>query len=104
MKTPKRMGRKKCAACGKQIYWLKTASGITVPLDPEPVLILPDIRGNTYIRRDGGYVFGRKVDDSFENDDPDTNLVKAYESHYSTCTAGGRVRNRKPRNRPKGFR
>lgn len=95
----------KCRGCGEEVIWMKTPAGKKMPVDPEPVWIEIGGRGQKpFIRKDGSFVFGRKVGDAYENEDPDSNLVEAYESHFATCPVGGEFRNRQPRTRPKGLR
>lgn len=94
----------KCRGCGAEVIWMKTPAGRKMPVDPEPVWVEIGWRGPAFLRKDGEFVFGRKVGDAYETEDTDSNLVEAYESHFATCPVGGEFRNRQPRNRPKGFR
>ena len=52
---------------------------------------------------EGAVVMGRKIGDAWD-DDPDANVIQAYESHFATCPVGGQFRNRQPRTRAPGYR
>jgi len=93
-----------CRGCGEEIIWMQTAAGNRMPVDAEPVWIRLRSGGNTFVRKDGSIVFGEKVGDAYDDDDPDTNLMEVFESHFATCPVGGQFRNRKPRTRAPGFR
>ena len=93
----------RCRGCGAEVEWIRTtANRRKIPVDAEPVWVLAESGGNTFIRKDGSIVIGRKVGDAF--DEPDANLVEAYESHFATCPVGGQFRNRAPRTRAPGYR
>lgn len=94
-----------CKGCGAEIIWIKTSAGKKMPIDAEPVWIKLEHGGDTFVRRDGTMVFGKKIGDAYDNEeDPDTNLIEAHESHFATCPKGGKFRNRQPRNRAPGYR
>ena len=95
-------GNTTCRGCGAEIIFIKTQKMKTIPCDPEPVHIRQDIHGNTYVRKDGTFVIGETVGDAF--DDPDTNLIEAYVSHFATCPVGGKFRKPRERKRSGGFR
>jgi len=94
----------RCRGCGAEVIWMKTPERRKMPVDAEPVWVKLENGGKTFIRRDGTFVFGRKVGDAYDDEDPDTNLIEAYESHFATCPVGGQFRNRQPRQRPSGYR
>ena len=94
-----------CRGCMKEVIWIKTFVGRKpTPVDPEPVWVKLESGGKPYLQLDGRIVIGRKVGDAYEDDDPDSNLIEAYESHFATCPVGEQFRNRKPRTRPPGYR
>ena len=94
----------RCRGCGAEVIWIRTtANRRKTPADPEPVSILPGAGGDTFIRRDGSIIIGRKIGDAWD-DDPDANVVEAFESHFATCPVGGQFRNRQPRTRAPGYR
>ena len=93
----------RCRACGAEVIWIRTNSGRKAPADAEPVWILLGGGGNTFLRKDGTVVIGRKIGDAWD-DDPDANVIECYESHFATCPEGGQFRNRKPRTRGPGYR
>ena len=94
----------RCRGCGAEVIWVKTIlNRKKMPIDAEPVWVLPGSSGHTFILEDGRCVIGRKVGDAWD-DDPDANVIEAHESHFATCPVGGQFRNRKPRTRAPGYR
>lgn len=93
-----------CRGCGAEVIWIRTVSGSRMPVDAEPVWVKIEAGGYTFVKQDGSIVFGRKVGDAYEEEDPDTNMIEAHESHFATCPVGGQFRNRKPRTRAPGYR
>ena len=94
----------RCRGCGSEVIWVKTiVNRKKMPIDAEPVWVLPDSSGKTFIREDGTMVTGRKIGDAWD-DDPDANVIEAHESHFATCPVGGQFRNRQPRTRAPGYR
>ena len=94
----------RCRGCGAEVLWIRTAANRRkTPVDAEPVSILQGAGGDTFLQKDGNVVFGRKIGDAWD-DDPDANVIEAYESHFSTCPVGGQFRNRQPRTRAPGYR
>ena len=88
----------RCKGCGAEILWVKTVNGGRMPIDAEPVWVRIAAGGNTFVRRDGSFVFGTKTGDA--DDDPAGSFAEAHESHYATCPVGGQFRKpRKPRDR-----
>lgn len=81
-----------CRGCGKEIAFIKTVKGKTMPVDPEPVWVSQCAGGSPYLRPDGTYVTGRIVGDAYDTEDPDTNLIEAYVSHFATCPEANRFR------------
>ena len=94
----------KCRGCGAEVIWIRTAaSRRKTPVDAEPVWILIEAGGKPYFRTDGSIITGRRIGDAWD-DDPDANVVEAYESHFASCPVGGQFRNRQPRTRAPGYR
>ena len=92
-----------CRGCGAEVTWIRMkATGRKMPADAEPVWVLRDVHGDSFVTADGGIVIGRKVGDAY--DDPEGEVVQAYESHFATCPVGGKFRNRSPRTRAPGYR
>ena len=95
----------RCRGCGAEVIWIKsTTSRRKIPCDAEPVWVLQENGGNVFIRKDGSALFGRKIGDAYDDQDPDSNLLEVYESHFATCPVGGQFRNRAPRTRASGYR
>ena len=76
-----------CKACGKRIIWIKNpTTGRTVPVDADPVLLLPDTQGT-----DHGFCAqrwvprrGRIIPDERREEYHDA--VPVHISHFRTCT------------------
>ena len=81
-----------CRGCGKEIGFIKMVNGKTQPVDPEPVWVRQVYKGKPFIRKDGVYVYGEIAGDA--EDDPDTNLIEAYMSHFATCPEAESCRRR----------
>ena len=92
----------KCRGCGKEILWIWTKGGMKMPVDPEPVWVLKETGGDTFVTRDGRIIIGRKIGDAW--DGPEAMVEECFVSHFATCPVGGQFRNRKPRTRPPGYR
>ena len=97
------MNTSRCRGCGAEVIWIRTSMGKKMPVDPEPVWVLPETGGDSYVMPDGSLVTGRRIGDAWD-DDPDANVVECYISHFATCPEGGQFRNRKPRTRAPGYR
>ena len=93
-----------CRGCGAEVIWIRTKTyRRKMPCDAEPVWILPCPGGNSFVQEDGTIIMGRKIGDAWD-DDPDANVIEAYESHFATCPVGGQFRNRAQRTRAPGYR
>lgn len=94
----------RCRECKAEVEWIRVkGTRRKMPVDAEPVWVLPDSGGDTFIRKDGSIVIGRKIGDAWD-DDPDANVIECYESHFATCPVGGQFRNRQARTRAPGYR
>ena len=92
-----------CRGCGAEVLWIRMqTTRRKMPVDAEPVWIRKETGGDSFITKNGLIIFGKKVGDAF--DDPDTELIECYESHFATCPVGGQFRNRQPRTRAPGYR
>ena len=78
-----------CRGCGKQIAFIKTEKGKTMPVDPEPEYFIPAGGPNTYVMIDGSIKRGRKPDDG---DKEESWIV--YISHFATCPKADDFRKR----------
>ena len=84
MKMTTRARESLCKGCGKPIRWIKTVEGKKMPVDAEPVWVMPDPDGKIYIRKNGGIIKGLIIGDAC--DTPDRKPAEAYVSHFATCT------------------
>ena len=94
----------RCRGCGAEVEWIRArGTRRKMPVDAEPVWVLLESGGDTFVRKDGSIVIGRKIGDAWD-DDPDANVIECYESHFATCPVGGQFRKRQPRTRAPGYR
>lgn len=94
-----------CRGCGAEVIWIRMqVTRRKMPVNADPVWVEQGAGGNAFIRADGTIVIGRKVGDAYDQEDPDSNLIQCYESHFATCPVGGQFRNRAPRTRAPGYR
>lgn len=70
-----------CRGCGKEIAFIKTKAGKSMPVNPEAKYYVPDERGNAYVTIEGAVEKGREP----ERNDPETRI--GYISHFATCPA-----------------
>lgn len=75
-----------CRGCGKEIRFIKTVKGKTMPVNPEKVWVRIAKGGKPYMKKDGTFVTGEIVGDAYDMNNPDSELIEAYESHFATCT------------------
>ena len=94
----------RCRGCGAEVVWIRTkGQRRKMPVNAETVSVLPFPGGNSFVQDDGSIIFGRRIGDAWD-DDPDANVIEAYESHFATCPVGGQFRNRQARTRGPGYR
>lgn len=68
-----------CRGCGKEIAFLKTAAGKSMPVNPDAVYFIPAGGPNTYVRPDGSVARGRAPGAE------DLEKEIGYISHFATC-------------------
>lgn len=96
--TQQKQKTDKCRACGAEIYHIRSKTGRWLSLDVEPVWIRLDYHGDPFYRLDGSVVLGTQAGDA--DDDPDSNCVEVYQSHFFACSEQEKLRKkRKPRDR-----
>ena len=85
----------KCKGCGADIVWIKMyGSGKSMPVDAKPVRVIYGAGMDKFVREDG-VVFSGAEAGTVRDDDPDTNSVEAYKSHFATCPAASQFRRRR---------
>ena len=78
-----------CRGCGKEIAFIKTEKGKTMPVDPEPMYFIPGGGPNTYVMLDGSIQRGRET----EQGDREKAWI-GYRSHFANCPAADKFRKR----------
>ena len=76
----------KCRYCGKEMAFIKTVNGKSMPVDPEAVEFIPDADYEKFVMIDGTIERGSTV----------TNRKAAethigYRSHFATCPEADRA-------------
>ena len=70
----------RCKKCGKEIIWIKTPSGRSMPCDPEEVVYWKDSKGKGRVVTPNGEVVACRLDG-----DPQEATGMGYVSHFATC-------------------
>lgn len=81
----------KCRGCGKEIAFIKTVKGKTMPVNPESVYFIPAGGPNTYVMITGEVKRGREPDWA----DQGKQAQIGYISHFATCPEADGMRKRK---------
>lgn len=68
----------KCRGCGKEILFIRTATGKNMPVDLPGTPIRLNEGSGQYLVRTGAFVRGTPCEDGREN-------AIGYTSHFSTC-------------------
>ena len=74
----------KCKSCGATIFFIKTKTGKSMPVDAEP-----SPTGNIRLTETGGEVLGKKAAEEAR-----LNGTPLYLSHYATCPDAAKYRKR----------
>lgn len=90
-----------CRACGAPIGFIKTVAGKTVPVDVEIKKIDILHGSNVYVKPDGMCITGM-IATPDEMEDPDSDIVEAYVSHFATCPNADQFRKKRKSDRKKG--
>ena len=77
-----------CKGCGKQIGFIKTVNGKTIPVDPEPICFMPEEGYDKFVMMDGTMQRGRALEEA------DKTAI-GYRSHFATCPAADTFRRKK---------
>ena len=77
-------GTSRCKSCGKEIIWIKMASGKNMPCDAGGILCREDVNGElTLVIKDGKMVRATR--------DKSGDMI-GYTSHFATCPNANRWR------------
>lgn len=82
-----------CRGCGKQIAFIRTINGKSIPVDPDPVTFIPEDNYNKFVMMDGTVKRGREYDG--DELDAQIYLTEGYRSHFATCPAAEDFRRKK---------
>ena len=80
----------KCKGCGQEIIWMRTASDMLMPVDPEPVVYWQKLKAKGVVVTKNGQV----VKCEFEGDMAKSTGI-GYVPHWATCPKAGEFRRRK---------
>ena len=78
-----------CRGCGRQIAFIKTVKGKTMPVNPDGVYFTPAGGPNNYVTLDGEVIRGR------DPEPDDKNTMIGYISHFATCPEADSFRKRR---------
>ena len=86
---PKLSRTSPCRGCGKEIAFIKTKAGKSMPVDADPVYFIPAGGPNTYVMIDGSVQRGREP----QQTEQASSMIE-YRSHFATCPAADSFRKR----------
>ena len=83
-----------CRGCGEMVLFIKTVTGKTITVNPEPLIVRHDPSADVFFTEDGIPVWGEVIGDAYDQfDDPDSEAkYRAYAPHKGHCPGGGRKR------------
>ena len=82
-----------CRGCGKPIAFIKSVSGKSIPVDPEPIYFIPEDEKHKFVLMDGTVKRGSPVE---SDETGGTKIAEiGYRSHWSTCPAAEDFRRKK---------
>ena len=70
----------KCRGCGREIAFIKSVNGKSIPVDPEPLEFIPEAAYDKFVLMDGTVERGMATERTGE-----TETKVGYRSHWSTC-------------------
>lgn len=82
----------KCRGCGKEICFIKSINGKSIPVDPDPIRFLPEDNYEKFVMMDGTVQRGREYDG--DKIDAQRYMI-GYRSHWATCPAAEDFRRKK---------
>ena len=80
----------KCRGCGKEICFIKSINGKSIPVDPDPISFIPEADYDKFVMMDGTVQRGQVVEETVK-----TETVIGYRSHWATCPAAEDFRRKK---------
>lgn len=72
-----------CRGCGRQIAFIKTVKGKTMPVDPEGIRFIPGGGPETFVTADGRVERGQRRTNG---------TAFGFTSHFATCPAANEFR------------
>lgn len=86
--------RTTCRGCGKEIAFIKTINGKSIPVDPEPVMFEPAEENEKFVTPAGEVVRG-----TTNSGGNPWKMEKGYISHFATCPCADEFRKKNKRDR-----
>ena len=86
--------RTTCRACGKEIAFIKTINGKSIPVDPVPIQFEPADDNEKFVTAAGEVVRGTTATEGIP-----WNLETGYRSHFATCPAADEFRKKRKKTR-----
>ena len=89
--------RTKCRGCGREIAFIKTVNGKSIPVDPEPIRFLAEEENEKFVTADGEVKRGKSLDRRGLMITRETET--GYRSHFATCPAADDFRKKNKKDR-----
>lgn len=86
-----------CRGCGKPIAFIKTINGKSIPVDPEPIMYVPEMDYDKFVTLAGIVEQGKATKDISQMEKDNYEFIKhvGYRSHFATCPAADDFRRKK---------
>lgn len=82
----------KCKGCGKEIGFIKTINGKSIPVDPQRIAFVPETDYEKFVTDDGEVKRGGEMSRKNQGYRP---IEYGYRSHFATCPMANELRKNK---------
>ena len=84
-----------CKGCGRQIDWIRTAAGKSMPIDPEPVFVIEGDGRDLFYTEEGEQLRGRPARlDEVTTQEAKLEAAVGFMPHWKTCPNAADFRRR----------
>lgn len=85
-----------CKGCGREIDWIRTAAGKSMPIDPEPVFVIEGDGKDLFFTDEGGTLKGRAArPDEVTTREAKLETPLGFIPHWKTCPNAADFRRRR---------
>ena len=88
----------KCKGCGKEIGFIKTINGKSIPVDPQRIAFVPETAYDKFVTDEGEVLTGGEMSRKNQGFRP---VEYGYRSHFATCPAADTFRRKNKSERVK---